>query len=122
MKYAVTLLIFLLGTNFGCALSSGRLPGLPKERRPRIPTTADRRWEVKPIGRVESPYQQKFGTPKQATVEKNDGGKVAGKIHIFPEFQSCYFSFSSGVVGFLKILGLPRLLFTRRINGFSVSL
>ena len=89
MKYAVTLLIFLLGTNFGRALSSGRLPGLPKERRPRISTTADRRWEVKPIGRVESPYQQKFGTPKQATVEKNDGGKVAGKIHIFPEFREC---------------------------------
>lgn len=71
------------------AAASSEPVKFPKERRPRIPTTADRRWEVRPIGKVESPYLQKFGTPKQATVKQIDGGKVAGKIHIYEEFREC---------------------------------
>ena len=60
-------------------------PKPKKPRRPRIPTTADRRWEVRPIGYVESPYQTKVGMPRQATVSLNDGGAQHGVIHLFEE-------------------------------------
>ena len=60
-------------------------PKQKKPRRPRIPTTADRRWEVRPIGYVESPYQTKVGMPRQATVSLNDGGAQHGVIHLFEE-------------------------------------
>ena len=44
------------------------------ERRERTPTTEDRRWQVKPIGIIESPYLEKFGTPKQVSQPFYTGG------------------------------------------------
>ena len=59
------------------------------KRRERVKTTVDRRWEVKPIGVVESPYIDKFGTPKQATISARDGGKRNGLIRLYPEYYGC---------------------------------
>jgi len=67
-----------------------------KPRKPRVPTTPDRRWEVRPIGFVESPYHSKVGMPRQATVSRNDGGAQPGCIHLFEEFWDC----SKGIDGF----------------------
>lgn len=57
--------------------------------RERVPTTADLRWEVRPVGVIESPYYEKFNTPKQATISNRDGGAQPGKIRLFPEFYDC---------------------------------
>lgn len=67
------------------ALTASSQPLNPSGRRPRIPTTPDRRWEIRPIGKVESIYKEKFGTPKQATI----GSKESGKLHLFEEFNEC---------------------------------
>lgn len=58
-------------------------------QRPRPPTTPDRRWEVRPIGRIESPYVEKFGAPKQATILENGGGQAEGSIILFPGYEEC---------------------------------
>lgn len=50
--------------------------------------TPESRWEVKPIGVVESPYMNRYGTPKQPTIVR-DGGKVAGKIKLYPGYEDC---------------------------------
>lgn len=39
----------------------------------RVKTTSDLRWEVKPVGIVRSPYINKFGVPKQATISARNG-------------------------------------------------
>ena len=59
------------------------------ERRERTPTTEDRRWEVKPIGVIESPYIEKFGTPKQSTISRNDGGAKEGVIRLYKGYEEC---------------------------------
>lgn len=59
------------------------------KRRPRIPTTESRRWEVRPIGTIQSTYIDKFQTPKQATISLNDGGKQHGTLQLFAEFREC---------------------------------
>jgi len=43
---------------------------------------------MRPIGLIRSPYIKRFGTPKQATIEKN-GMKEFGTIEIFPEYRQC---------------------------------
>lgn len=59
------------------------------EKKERVPTTAEMRWEVRPVGVVESPYLEKFNTPKQATISTRDGGAQHGKIRLYPEFFDC---------------------------------
>ena len=59
------------------------------EKRARIPTTPDLRWEVRAVGVVESPYAEKFGTPKQATISRKDGGAQEGRLRLFPGFEDC---------------------------------
>ena len=58
-------------------------------RNPRYPTTAERRWDVKPIGVVISPYINKFGTPKQATIQKDDSTLDDARIQLFPGYEEC---------------------------------
>ena len=41
--------------------------------------------ELKPIGRVHSPYKERHGTPRQASVI-NEGGVQRGTIEIFSDF------------------------------------
>jgi tRNA-Thr(GGU) m(6)t(6)A37 methyltransferase TsaA len=50
---------------------------------------AERTWEVKPVGFVQSPYIEKLGTPKQATILSLDGGRQEGKIQLYPGFEEC---------------------------------
>ena len=57
-------------------------------KNPRYPTTPDRNWTLKPIGKVISPYIHKLGTPKQATI-LNEGSLKEGEIHIFPGYEEC---------------------------------
>ena len=57
-------------------------------KNPRYPTTPDRNWTLKPIGKVISPYINKLGTPKQATI-LNEGSLKEGEIHIFPGYEEC---------------------------------
>lgn len=52
-------------------------------------TTESRRWEVQPIGRIESPYVDKLGTPKQATISACEGGTRDGIIQLFDGYESC---------------------------------
>lgn len=59
------------------------------EKRARLPTTPDLRWEVRPVGVVESPYAEKYGTPKQATISRRDGGAQEGRLRLFPGFEDC---------------------------------
>lgn len=59
------------------------------ERRQRPPTTPDRRWEVRPIGVVRSPYLEKFQTPKQATISRTTGQSVNGTLELFAGFEEC---------------------------------
>lgn len=66
--------------------SKSKSKSTPRER---VPTTADLRWEVRPVGVIESPYHEKFNTPKQATISNRDGGAQPGKIRLFPEFYDC---------------------------------
>jgi tRNA-Thr(GGU) m(6)t(6)A37 methyltransferase TsaA len=58
-------------------------------KRERVKTTVDLRWEIKPIGYIESPYENKHGTPKQATISRNDTIKSYGKIILFDEYKDC---------------------------------
>ena len=58
-------------------------------KNPRIPTTADRQWQVSPIGKVQSPYIDKLGTPKQATISVAEGGAQDGTIELFPGYEEC---------------------------------
>ncbi|KAJ1436696.1 TsaA-like domain-containing protein [Ochromonadaceae sp. CCMP2298] len=78
------------------------------ERRPRVKTSPDLRWQVRPIGIVESPYLEKFGVPKQATILAQAGnstggdgdivinGLASGRIVLYPEFHECL----TGLEGF----------------------
>jgi tRNA (adenine37-N6)-methyltransferase len=59
----------------------------------RIKTTADRCWEVKAIGCVQSPYIQKYNVPKQATIsQRNDTFIADGKLLIFEEYKDCLYN------------------------------
>lgn len=51
---------------------------------PHIPRT----YEITSIGTVHSPYLQKLGTPKQATVMSN-GTLLNGTLEVFPPFREC---------------------------------
>eukprot|EP01038_Epipyxis_sp_PR26KG_P006945 gene6945-9499_t len=57
-------------------------------RKPRIKTNENMRWDIKPIGIVESPYEEKFGTPKQATIGLNNS-KLDGKLVLYDEYREC---------------------------------
>ena len=57
--------------------------------RPRHAMHADRRWEVKPVGFVNSPYIDKFGTPKQATILGVDKEMKEATIQLYPGFEEC---------------------------------
>ena len=76
-------------------------------RRPRIPTSPERRWEIRPIGKVESIYKDKFGTPKQATISSAAGGKTRGRLLIFEEFRECLADLSG--FEYLWVLSLMHL-------------
>lgn len=93
----------------GDALSSpaSELTSRPSGRRPRIPTTPERRWEIRPIGKVESIYKDKFGTPKQATISSAEGGKTPGKLILFDEFRECLEDLSG--FDYLWVLSLMHL-------------
>lgn len=41
------------------------------------------------IGIVDSPYKHKLGTPKQATISREQGGKQIGTIRLFPAYKDC---------------------------------
>ena len=61
-----------------------------KKRRPRVKTQPELRWEVKPIGVVVSPYETKFGVPKQATISaRNDSLFSNGRIVLYPGYEKC---------------------------------
>ena len=61
-----------------------------KKRRPRVKTQPELRWEVKPIGVVVSPYETKYGVPKQATISaRNDTLFSDGRIVLFPGYENC---------------------------------
>ena len=61
-----------------------------KKRRPRVKTQPELRWEVKPIGVVVSPYETKFGVPKQATISaRNDSLFSDGRIVLYPGYEKC---------------------------------
>ena len=49
---------------------------------------AERRWEVRPIGKVQGPYIEKRGVPKQATIhEKITGQQQIANIVLFVIIQ-----------------------------------
>ena len=50
---------------------------------------AERSWTVKPVGYVESPYIKRFGTPKQATISRHEGGAQTGRIILLPGYEEC---------------------------------
>ena len=50
---------------------------------------AERSWTVTPVGYVESPYVKRFGTPKQATISRHEGGAQPGRIVLLPGFEEC---------------------------------
>ena len=61
-----------------------------KKRRSRVKTQPELRWEVKPIGVVVSPYETKYGVPKQATISaRNDTLFSDGRIVLFPGYENC---------------------------------
>ena len=48
------------------------------------------RFEMLPIGVVQSPYETKFGVPKQATITARDDTRTAdGKLQFFPPYHKC---------------------------------
>ena len=54
--------------------------------------TPERRWEVRPIGKVECSYTEKAGTPKQATIlERQSGQQQTASIVLFEEFGECIY-------------------------------
>lgn len=56
----------------------------------RIKTTPERRWDVRAIGAVRSPYVNKVQVPKQATITaRNDTLPADGELIIFEEFREC---------------------------------
>ena len=57
--------------------------------RPRHAMHAARRWEIQPIGFVQSPYIEKLGTPKQATILGLDGTKKEASIQLYPGYEEC---------------------------------
>lgn len=47
-------------------------------------------WEVKPIGKIESPYLLKHAAPRQATIGAANASAVAeGRILLFPGYEAC---------------------------------
>lgn len=51
--------------------------------------TADSTWNVTAVGLIESPYLERLGTPKQATITLRDGGAVNGSIRLFSPYYEC---------------------------------
>lgn len=51
--------------------------------------TADSTWNVTAVGLIDSPYLERLGTPKQATITLRDGGAVNGSIRLFPPYFEC---------------------------------
>lgn len=46
-------------------------------------------WEISAIGRIQSPYQEKFKTPKQATILNENNEKSLGYIEIHKDYIEC---------------------------------
>lgn len=46
-------------------------------------------WNITAVGFVESPYLNKYNTPKQATISRYEGGKLCGCIRIYPQYHDC---------------------------------
>ena len=44
----------------------------------------DRKWDIRAVGYVESPYKERLDTPKQATISRHDGGARPGTIRLLP--------------------------------------
>ena len=47
---------------------------IPKEKRERTKTTPDLSWGVRAVGVALTPYAEKFGVPRQATIKKKMSG------------------------------------------------
>lgn len=96
---SAALALSLAARNFALVFLSPRITRAPTsfaslwrlygEKKARVATTPERRWEVQAVGVVESPYSEKFGTPKQATISREEGGALEGKIRLFPGFEDC---------------------------------
>ena len=51
-----------------------------------------RRWEIRPIGKVQGSYVEKNGVPKQPTIlEKDTGRQQTANIVLFEEFGECMY-------------------------------
>lgn len=89
----IALLLLTLLANEGNAFAVNHCSISPStrlfEKKARIPTTPDLRWDVKAVGVVESPYSEKFGTPKQATISRQEGGALDGRIRLFAGYEEC---------------------------------
>ena len=81
----------------GCASETAKellTPHIGQIKRPRWKTTPQSRWEMLPIGLIESPYYEKYQIPKQPTIIQSnnnaDGsGMAEGKIVLFPGYEEC---------------------------------
>lgn len=59
----------------------------------RAPITSSTKWNISPVGMIESPYSQgKHNVPKQATISRL--GQVQGYIRVFPEYRECLIGLS----------------------------
>jgi tRNA-Thr(GGU) m(6)t(6)A37 methyltransferase TsaA len=47
------------------------------------------KWEVKSIGYAVSAYEDRFDTPKQATIKDQGIGKKGGEIQLYPQYKEC---------------------------------
>lgn len=73
------------------------VPATPqKEVRKRTKTTPDLRWDMCAVGVAESPYNEKFGIPRQATIsakikadDDTTGTSSDGRIVMFQGFEDC---------------------------------
>jgi hypothetical protein len=50
---------------------------------------AAKSWEIKAVGFIESPYLKRYGTPKQATISRHEGGAREGRVRLLPGFEEC---------------------------------
>jgi tRNA (adenine37-N6)-methyltransferase len=48
---------------------------------------SDEKFQIEPIGFIESPYDRKFGVPKQATISNVEQPAREGRIRLLPEFR-----------------------------------
>ena len=94
MKLLPLALLLMMQTARGLVLRTGPRRSLLsttrlQDKKARVPTTPEKRWEVQAVGVVDSPYADKFGTPKQATISRQDGGALEGRLKLFPGYEEC---------------------------------